>query len=122
MFLEVRKKRRKKKGFTLVELLVVVAIILILATVLLPRLLGYSERAREAGAMADIRTMKSVVEAYAADEGQGRYPVSSNDSTNPNSIAAVLQKHGIKWTGDENGILDPWGRPYVYTVIVPEGQ
>lgn len=120
MFLSFRRKPKKRKGFTLVELLIVVAIVLILAAVLLPRFLNYTERAREARAAADIRTIKSIVEIYASDEGQGRYPVNSNDPSVPNSIAAVMQKHGIKWTGDENGVLDPWGRPYVYQVIVPQ--
>ncbi|HHY79174.1 MAG TPA: hypothetical protein GX516_02220, partial [Thermoanaerobacter sp.] len=28
------------------------------------------------------------------------------------------QKHGIKWTGDENGIVDPWGHPYYYQQVI----
>jgi general secretion pathway protein G len=106
--------RLTKKGFTLVELLVVVAIIVIIATVLVPRFIDYTERTRQARAEADIKTMFVIVEAYAADEGQGRYPISSNDSTVSNSIAAVMQKRGIKWTGDATGITDPWGQPYHY--------
>jgi len=110
---------KKKRGFTLVELLVVVAIVALLAVVLVPRLASYTERAREARAAEDIHTMRTIVEAYAADEGQGQYPINSNDPSVPNSIAAVMQKHGIKWTGDSNGVVDPWGRPYYYAQVVP---
>lgn len=110
---------KKKRGFTLVELLVVVAIIGLLVVVLAPRFMSYTQKAREARAAGDIHAMRTIVEAYAADEGQGRYPVDSNDPSVPNSIAAVLQKHGIRWTGDETGITDPWGRPYYYAQVVP---
>lgn len=103
--------RKKGKGFTLVELLVVVAIIGILAAVLTPRLLGYTERARQARALADLGSMKTVVEVYAADEGNGVFPAKDQ-------IGAVLQAKGIQWTGDAEGIKDPWGNPYYYTAVI----
>jgi hypothetical protein len=28
-----------------------------------------------------------------------------------------MQSKGIKWTGDENGVVDPWGNPYYYDVV-----
>jgi general secretion pathway protein G len=103
--------RKKGKGFTLVELLVVVAIIGILSAVLMPRLLGYTEKARQARALADLGSMKTVVEVYAADEGNGVFPAKDQ-------ISAVLQGKGIQWTGDDKGIKDPWGRPYYYTAVI----
>ncbi|GEA15420.1 hypothetical protein E308F_16640 [Moorella sp. E308F] len=112
------KKRRAFRGFTMTELLVVVAIIAVLAVVLLPRFMSYTERARQARAAQDISTMSTIVQAYVADEGQGHYPTNSNDTAVPNSIAAVMQRHGVKWTGDSSGIVDPWGRPYYYAQVV----
>ncbi|WP_159432390.1 prepilin-type N-terminal cleavage/methylation domain-containing protein [Caldanaerobius fijiensis] len=109
---------KDNKGFILQELLVAVAIIAVLAAILLPRLLGYTDRARQARMRTDLKTMATVVTAYAADEGKGQYPISSNDSTISNSIAAILQSRGIKWTGDANGIKDPWGNPYLYKQTV----
>ncbi|MEW6046143.1 MAG: type II secretion system protein [Bacillota bacterium] len=107
------KRVRNQKAFTLVELLVVVAIIAILAAVLLPQLMGYTTKARTSRAMSDLATMRSIVEAYCADEGKGSYPAPDNASSNASGIAAVLGAHGVKW-GGETGIKDPWGSPYYY--------
>jgi general secretion pathway protein G len=116
-----------KRGFTLVEVLVVTAIIAILAAVLIPRLLGYTDRAREARAISDIRTIKTIIEAYTADEGSGIYPsgMSLDFATGlykkgPDYIGTILQKHGIKWYDimTPGGITDPWGKPYFYARYV----
>jgi type II secretion system protein G len=105
-------KLKKKKGFTLVELLVVVAILAILSVALLPSVLGYSDKARDARAAKDIRNFTTVVEAFAA--ANGNYPEASLDINNPDSIASVMQSKGINWTGSDDGVKDPWGNPYYY--------
>ncbi|SHF43369.1 general secretion pathway protein G [Caldanaerobius fijiensis DSM 17918] len=112
------KNVHNNRGFTLVELLVVVAIIAILAAVLVPRLLGYTDRARQARAMSDLGTMKTVIETYTADQGQGVYP--SIKTTDQNYVGTILKNGGINWTGDTNGVKDPWGYPYYYTVSAPD--
>ncbi|MDK2986750.1 MAG: ral secretion pathway protein, partial [Clostridia bacterium] len=105
---------RDQRGFTLIELLVVITIIAVLSAMLVPRLLGYTDKARASRAMADLAAMKNVVEIYCADEGEGRYPGSSNDAGAQGTIANVLQDKGINWTGNNNGIKDPWGTSYRY--------
>jgi type II secretion system protein G len=105
-------RRSRNKGFTLVELLVVVAILAILSVALLPSVLGYSDKARNTRAAKDIRNFNTVVEAFAATNGN--YPEASLDTDNPRSIASVMQSKGIRWTGDETGVVDPWNNPYYY--------
>ena len=105
-------RRSRKKGFTLVELLVVVAILAILTVALLPSVLGYSDKARDARAIKDVRNFATVIAAFTATDGD--YPEADLDTNNPKSITSVMQSKGIKWTGDETGVVDPLNNPYYY--------
>jgi len=60
------------KGFTLVELMIVVAIIGILAAIAIPQFAAYRTRSYNTAASADIRNLKTSLEAYFADQQQ--YP------------------------------------------------
>jgi type II secretion system protein G len=56
-------------GFTLIELVVVIAILGILAGIAIPRFMAAQEEARGAKFLADIRTIESAANMYAAKNG-----------------------------------------------------
>ena len=66
-------KMRSTKGFTLIELLIVVAIIGILAAIAIPQFSAYRAKAYNAAANADLKNLKTGMEAYMADNQE--YPV-----------------------------------------------
>lgn len=64
------KKNRKSKGFTLIELIVVVSIILILSSFLVPKVLGYQDKAKKAKVVNMARQIfDTSMESYTEDEG-----------------------------------------------------
>ena len=100
--------RNRRRAFTLVEMLLVVTIIGILAALVIPRIAGTGERARETAVRADINGgIKSALGAYEVDVGV--YPKSLQD--------LIQQPSNAKnWHGPylEKLPLDPWGNGYVY--------
>ncbi len=61
------KKKNSKKGFTLIELIVVIAILAILAAIAIPRLSGFNDKAKDAVADANARTLNSATAIYEAN-------------------------------------------------------
>jgi general secretion pathway protein G len=106
---------KKNKGFTLIEILLVVVIISALAAMIVPRLTGRSEKAKEAIAKTDITVnIPTALKLYELDNGifpttsQGLKALTIKPSTHPIPT---------NWNGpyvENRSLLDPWGREYVY--------
>lgn len=74
---------KTRKGFTLIELLVVIVIIGILATYLIPTIMGAPARARDAGRQSVLNGIKVALTSYYSDYGHfpvGEACISSGDT------------------------------------------
>jgi general secretion pathway protein G len=104
-------RRRSRPGFTLVEVLVVMIILAILAAVVVPRVVGRTEDARRARAVADIEGIGTALDLYKADNGD--YPGTEV------GLQALRQQPGDakNWNGPylkKPLGSDPWGNEYIY--------
>ena len=103
---------RRSPGFTLVEIMVVVVILGILAVLIVPRVLGRSDEARQAAAKHDIATIMQSLKLYRLDNG--RYP------TNEQGLQALVTKPSgtpvpPNWKPYLDKVpKDPWGNTYQY--------
>jgi general secretion pathway protein G len=103
---------RHHRGFTLVEVLVVMIILAILAAVVVPRVVGRTEDARRARAVADIESLGTALDLYKADNGD--YPSTEE------GLKALRQAPASarNWNGPylKKALApDPWGNDYIYT-------
>ena len=104
----------KQKGFTLIEIMVVIVIIGLLATLVLPRVMGRQEQALVAKAQSDIQALASALKFYKLDNfiypstDQGLQSLAAQPTGDP------VPRHWKKGGYIERLPLDPWGNPYQY--------
>lgn len=85
-----------RRGMTVIELLLAMGIVATLASIAVPRIDQYIDKARVAHAIGDISAVQADILGFAADNGRL-----------PNSLAEV----------GRGGMKDPWDRPYQYLNI-----
>jgi general secretion pathway protein G len=99
------KKSMRRNGFTLVELMAVMAVIAVLAAMVLG-ISGYASRkSDESKALADIETIKNLLEEYRVEKGV--YPEEGN-------FKSVMKAADETFFYETDELKDPWGRDYVY--------
>ena len=95
----------KMAGFTLLELMIVISIIIVLAAITLPQYQKTIMHTREAVLKEDLRSMRSLIDQFAADKG--RLPQSLDDLVSEHYMREVPvdpftgQKDWAITTGDD---------------------
>ncbi len=106
-------KMKKQSGFTLLEVMVVVVILGILASFVVPNLLGNKEKADQQKAITDIVALENALDMYKLDNSV--YP------TTDQGLDALVTKPSSPEPRNyrEGGYIkrlpnDPWGNNYQY--------
>lgn len=96
-----------RRGFTLIEIIVVVTIIALLATLIVPRLLGRVGQAKTSVAKSQVAEIAKQVNLYLLDNGLGRPPSGFE--------LAALTTGTTQYLKPKN-LIDPWNREYLIKV------
>lgn len=108
------KFQNKNQAFTLIEIMVVIVILGLLATLIVPKIVGRSDQAKVVKAQQDIMALESALELYKLDNGF--YP------TTDQGLEALISQPSsppIPKNWKNGGYIkrlrkDPWGRDYQY--------
>ncbi len=104
----------RQRGFTLIEIMVVVVILGLLATLVLPRVIGRQEEAFVAKAKSDISGLSAALKLYKLDNFN--YPTTEQglDALVAEPTSDPVPRHWKKGGYIESLRKDPWGSPYQY--------
>ena len=109
----MKNKMKKQSGFTLLEVMVVVVIIGVLASFVVPNLLGNKEKADQQKAITDIVALENALDMYKLDNSV--YP------TTDQGLDALVSKPSSPEPRNyrDGGYIkrlpnDPWGNEYQY--------
>lgn len=108
-------KTNNNQGFTLIEVMVVIAILGILATLVIPRIMGRPDEARVLAAKQDVSTIVQALQLYRLDNG--RYPT-TEQGLKALITAPTTEPFAPNWKIGgyiERLPNDPWGSSYQYT-------
>ena len=104
-----------RKAFTLIELMIVIIILGLLASLVVPNLIGQSERAKEKLTCVQMKSLKNALNSFKIQ--YGHYP------TTTEGLKALVQNPNPQKYKDypNKGFLsnkhlpkDPWGDKYIY--------
>jgi general secretion pathway protein G len=116
--------RRGNRGFTLIELMVVIVILGILAGLIIPRIMGRPDEARQTKARIMIEGIETAMKLYRLDNGF--YPT-TEQGLRALVEASTIQPVPRNWR--EGGYLekgkvpkDPWGNDFVYLCPGTQGE
>jgi general secretion pathway protein G len=99
---------QRSQGFSLIELLVVLMILGLIASVVVPNLIGQGEKANASAAKTQIQRLAMAIDEFYLDAGRP-----------PQNLRELVERPGnaSSWNGPyvNNALMnDPWGNPYNY--------
>jgi general secretion pathway protein G len=104
-----------RKGFTLIEIMIVVIILGLLASLVVPNLIGQGEKAKQKLVCVQMKSLKNALNSFKVQ--YGHYP------TTEEGLKALIQNPDPDKYQDypKGGFLsdkklpkDPWGNDYIY--------
>jgi len=104
-----------KKGFTLIEIMIVIIILGLLASLVVPNIIGQSEEAKQKIVCVQMKSLKDALDSFKIQ--QGLYPSTEE------GLGALLKnpdpqkyKHYPRngYLGSKKLPKDPWGSDYIY--------
>lgn len=107
---------RNHAGFTLIEVMVVIIILGLLAAIVMPRLVGQTDKARYEQAKIQMRILEDALKRYKLENsrfpttGQGLQALVQKPSTPP--VPRNWNKGG--YLDKPEVPLDPWGNEFIY--------
>jgi len=113
---------RRSRGFTLLEMLVVLVIIGLLAGLVGPRLFSKVDQSKVTTAVTQVKLLRGAIENVRLDIG--RYPTAEEGLallSKPPADAALASR----WRGpylDDALPMDPWNKPYQYSLPGADGH
>jgi type II secretion system protein G len=90
--------RRRGHGFTLIEVLIVIVVIAVLASIVIPKLMGAGRQAKESSLRGHLQELRNAINLFHAHTGL--YPAQLGDIMNP---ATTPPANGV----DELGVSAP---------------
>jgi general secretion pathway protein G len=112
----VRNRKMDNRGFTLIELMVVIIILGILASLIMPKIMGRPDDARRVKARIQIETLETALKLYKLDNNT--YPTTEQglqalvEAPAAGSLAKNWRQGGYL---EKNRVpKDPWDREFVY--------
>lgn len=106
-------KKERQRGFTLMELMVVIVILGVLASLVVPNLMGNKDRADRQKAVSDIIALENALDMYKLDNH--RYPTTEQGLEA--LITAPAQTPRAENYNPDGYIrrlpTDPWGNDYI---------
>ncbi|MEI9928414.1 MAG: type II secretion system major pseudopilin GspG [Sphingomonas sp.] len=105
----------EEAGLTLIEMMIVLVIIAVVSgAIVMSGILNRPDEARATTARADIKTISGALAMYRLDNGD--YPTAEQGLTALSERPTTAPVPPAWHSYVQEPPVDPWGRPYVYTV------